>query len=116
MSDWVAVAQADEIPLGECKVVWLDDDAIAVYRLEDGYYAILDRCSHADFELSAGSVEGDEVECCLHGARFSIKTGEALSAPAYEPVHIFPVRVVDGRVEVRNDLEDEMGLMPPGRR
>lgn len=106
MSKWVTVAQVDEIPVGECKVVWVDDDAIAVYRLEDGYYAIYDCCTHEEFELSAGCVEGDEVECCMHGARFSIKTGEALSAPAYEPVHVFPVRVVDDRVEVRNDLWD----------
>lgn len=106
MSDWVAVAQVDEIPVGECKVVWVEDDPIALYRLEDGYYAILDCCTHDDYELSAGSVEGDVVECCMHGARFSIKTGEALSAPAYEPVHVFPVRVVDDRIEVRNDLGD----------
>lgn len=106
MSDWVAVAKEGEIPLSECKVVWLDEDAIAVYHLEDGYYALADCCTHEDYELSAGSVEGDEVECCMHGARFSIKTGEALTAPAYEPVHVFPVRVVDGNVELRNDLDD----------
>lgn len=106
MSDWIVVAQEGEIPLGESKAVWVDEDAVVVFHLEDGYYALYDCCTHEDYELSAGSVEGDQVECCLHGARFSIKTGEALSAPAYEAVHTFPVRVVDGRIEVRNDLDD----------
>ncbi|MDN5851099.1 MAG: non-heme iron oxygenase ferredoxin subunit [Nitrococcus sp.] len=106
MSNWVAVAQEGEIPLGECKAVWVDNDAVAVFHLEDGYHALYDRCTHEDYELSAGAVEGDEVECCMHGARFSIKSGEALCAPAYEAVHVFPVRVVDGNIEVRNDLDD----------
>lgn len=106
MSDWVAVAQEGEIPVGECKAIWLDNDPVALFHLEDGYYALYDCCTHEEYELSEGSVEGDEVECCMHGARFSIKTGEALAAPAYEPVHVFPVRVVNGTVELRNDLDD----------
>lgn len=106
MNDWVTVAQEDEIPVGECKAVWVDGDAIVVFHLEDGYYALYDCCTHEDYELSEGVVEGDEVECSMHGARFSIKTGEVVAPPAYEPVHVFPVRVVGGRIELRNDLDD----------
>jgi 3-phenylpropionate/trans-cinnamate dioxygenase ferredoxin subunit len=102
VDDWVPVAREGEIPLDECKVVTLDDEAVAVYCLEDGYYAIRDLCTHDASELSTGEVEDGEVECCMHGAHFSIKTGEALSAPAYEPVETFPVRVVDGMIQVRD--------------
>jgi 3-phenylpropionate/trans-cinnamate dioxygenase ferredoxin component len=51
-------------------------------------------------------VDGDEVICPRHGARFCIRTGEALSPPAYEPVPTFPVRVTDGMVQVRDDRWD----------
>jgi 3-phenylpropionate/trans-cinnamate dioxygenase ferredoxin subunit len=56
--------------------------------------------------LTGGSVEGDEIVCPRHGARFSIRTGEALSAPAYEPTETFPVRIDDGEVQVRDDRWD----------
>jgi 3-phenylpropionate/trans-cinnamate dioxygenase ferredoxin subunit len=56
--------------------------------------------------LTGGFVEGDVIVCPRHGARFSIRTGEALSAPAYEPTDIFPVRVHDGNVQVRDDRWD----------
>ncbi|HQT27571.1 MAG TPA: nitrite reductase (NAD(P)H) small subunit, partial [Burkholderiales bacterium] len=56
--------------------------------------------------LVGGCVEGDEVVCPRHGAHFSIRTGEALSAPAYEPISIFPVRIEDGIVQVRDDRWD----------
>ncbi len=104
MSTWVRVAKEGEIPLDECKVVWLESQAVAVYHLQDGYYAIRDLCTHADAELSDGYVEDGEVECCLHGARFSIRTGEALAAPAYEAVDTFPVRIADGYVEVYEEV------------
>ena len=56
---------------------------------------------------SAGNpVEGDEIICPRHGARFCVRTGAALSPSAYEPVHCFPVRVVGGIVQVRDDRFD----------
>lgn len=102
MSEWTFVALEGDIPLDSCKTVWVDDELVVVYHLSDGYYAIQDLCTHENAPLSDGLVENGEVECCLHGARFSIKTGEALTPPAYEAVPTFPVRIIDGRVEVRD--------------
>lgn len=70
------------------------------------YYAIEDMCTHDGGELASGAVEGDEVVCPRHGARFCIKSGKALTPPAYEDVHSFPVRVENGVVQVRDDRDD----------
>ena len=58
---------------------------------------------HAGGQLTGGTIEGGEIVCPRHRARFSIRTGEALTAPAYEPVAKFPVRVENGLIQVRDD-------------
>lgn len=106
MSDWVDVARDGELKDGQCRVVDVDDTMIAVFYRDGTYYAIEDMCTHDGGELASGDVEGDEVICPRHGARFCIKNGRALSAPAYEDVETFPVRVEDGAVQVRDDRFD----------
>lgn len=106
MDDWVFVANENEIRPGTCRLVDVDDDMIAVYNVDGRYYAIEDRCTHDGGELASGEVEGCQVICPRHGARFNIKTGEALSAPAYEPVHSFPLRHESGKIYIRDDRWD----------
>ena len=71
----------------------VEERRIAVYRLEDGYYAIEDVCTHDGGPLAEGEIDGDQVICPRHGARFSIRTGAALTFPAITPVEQYPVRV-----------------------
>ncbi|HHQ42086.1 MAG TPA: non-heme iron oxygenase ferredoxin subunit, partial [Chromatiales bacterium] len=65
-----------------------------------------DVCTHDGGCLAGGDIEGREVVCPRHGARFDLLTGEATAPPAYEPVHVFPVKVEGGRVYVRDDRWD----------
>ncbi|MEJ2343942.1 MAG: non-heme iron oxygenase ferredoxin subunit [Gammaproteobacteria bacterium] len=106
MSDWIDVAQADEIPCGSYRVVDLDGEDIAVFNLDGELYAIQDLCTHDGGELTGGERCGFEIECPRHGARFNIKTGEVTAPPAYEPVHTFPVRVHSGKIQLRDDRLD----------
>ena len=71
-------------------------DEVAVVRSGDRVYAIADECSHAAIPLSEGDVGDGEIECYLHGSRFSLTTGEPLGLPATEPVPVY-------RVEVQGD-------------
>jgi 3-phenylpropionate/trans-cinnamate dioxygenase ferredoxin subunit len=103
VSDWVRVCASDELLPGESRVAWDGDTPILVVNLDGGYYALEDKCSHEDFELSVGSIDGDQIECTLHGARFDLRSGEALCAPAYAPVAKFPVKLEDGAVWTRDD-------------
>ena len=106
MSEWMDVAKEGEFELERAKLAEIDGAKIAVYRLDDGFYAIEDVCTHDNGELASGCVENGEVICPRHQAHFSIRTGEALTAPAYEPVAVFPVRVENGVVQVRDDRWD----------
>ncbi len=74
---------------------------VAVARGSEGFFAIEDLCTHDGAELAGGAVEGAEIICPRHGARFCLRTGEALSPPAYEAVRVFEVKVESGRVWVR---------------
>ncbi|TNJ33687.1 non-heme iron oxygenase ferredoxin subunit [Arenimonas terrae] len=103
MSGWVRVCSTAELLPGESRVAWDGDTPILVVNLDGDVHALEDKCSHEDYELSAGAIDGDQVECTLHGARFDLRSGEALCAPAYAPVRKFPVKVEDGAVWTRDD-------------
>ncbi|MHC1479263.1 non-heme iron oxygenase ferredoxin subunit [Frateuria aurantia] len=106
MSDWVMVATRSELLPGEHRVVWDGDTGIVVYNIEGELYAIEDQCTHDALELSSGEVEGHEVICPWHGARFDLRTGAALCAPAYEPVASFPVKEEHGAIWTRDNRQD----------
>ncbi|MBA0902915.1 MAG: non-heme iron oxygenase ferredoxin subunit [Candidatus Nitrotoga sp.] len=106
MSDWVTVAKVDELLPGDWRVVDVHGAQALVCNLGGKYYAIEDVCTHDSGRLTGGVIEGDEIICPRHGARFSIRTGEALTAPAYEPTATFPVRIEDNEVQVCDDRWD----------
>jgi 3-phenylpropionate/trans-cinnamate dioxygenase ferredoxin subunit len=106
MSDWTDVATVGEIAPSTCKVVDLDGTNIAVFNIDGAYFAIEDVCTHDGGDLSSGCLEGDQIICVRHGARFCVRTGEALTAPAYEPTAVFPVRVENGVIQVRDSRWD----------
>lgn len=84
---------ASEIPVGSVLAVDLGGDVdIAVVNTAEGFFAIEDRCSHADVALSEGDVDGCTLECLAHGSRFDLRTGKPLEPPAVAPVATYPVR------------------------
>lgn len=103
MNGWVRVCAAAELLPGESKVAWDGDTPILVVNLDGELHALEDRCTHEDFELSAGQVQDGQIECVLHGARFDLRTGEALCPPAYVPVRKFPVMRQDDAIWTRDD-------------
>jgi len=81
---------------------------IVVFNLDGELYALEDQCSHEEFALSNGAFDPDtgSIECVLHGARFDVRNGRALCAPAYEPVVKFPVKIEHGGIWSRDDREE----------
>ena len=98
----VEVAAEGSFPPGSSKIVRDGDLWVGVYNCGGTLYAIEDRCSHDDGPLCEGDWDPEEgvVVCPRHGANFDIRTGEALTLPAFEPVETYPVRVADGIVKV----------------
>jgi 3-phenylpropionate/trans-cinnamate dioxygenase ferredoxin subunit len=103
---WIDAVAVNDLPSGACRAVHAHGVFIAVFNVDGTFYAIEDVCSHEEETLSTGVLEGGEITCPRHGARFSVVTGEALSAPAYEPVATFPVRIEGGMVQVRTGRPD----------
>ena len=106
MTDWATVARLEKFKPGTHKVVDVDGTNIVVFNLEGNFYAIEDVCTHDGGQLTGGEMEGDQIICPRHGARFCIRTGAALSAPAYEATSTFPVRIENSEVQVRDDRWD----------
>lgn len=101
---WVEVLRTDQVDSGRGVRVDIGGERIAILRDGDEWYALGDRCSHAEASLSEGDVYDGEVECPRHGSQFDLVSGKPLSLPATRPVPTYPVRVRDGVVEVEVDL------------
>jgi len=91
---------SDLVP-NTAKRVVLDGIPIAVVLDGQGtVHAIGDTCTHGDISLSEGFVEDDTLECWAHGSKFELATGRPRTLPAYEPVPVFAVEIVDGDVYI----------------
>lgn len=106
MSDWINVCPAEELVEGKRTVVDVDDVMVIVFNHGGEYLAIEDVCTHDYASLDDGELQGDEIICPRHAARFNIRTGEAQCAPAYEAIPTFPTRVEDGMLQVRDERWD----------
>ena len=98
--EFIPVAGVEDLPTGERLYIEIDGQQIVVFNLAGGLFAIADVCSHDDGPVGDGDLEGEEVICPRHGARFDIRTGKALALPAVADIPAYPVRVVDGQIEV----------------
>jgi 3-phenylpropionate/trans-cinnamate dioxygenase ferredoxin component len=76
VSDYVSIAQADELRDGEMKKVEVDGRELLLARVDGSYYAIDDRCPHMGGDLSKGSLQGSIVTCPKHGSRFDVRDGQ----------------------------------------
>ncbi len=100
MVEFVTVARTSDVAPGSVQVVTLKGHRIALCNAEGEFYAISDVCTHDMGPLDQGELEDHEIECPRHGARFDVRTGEVLALPAVLPIKTYPVRVVDGEVQV----------------
>ncbi len=107
---WTFVCPTGELLPGEMRTTFdeVTGTPIIVFNLDGDLYALEDQCSHEDFGLSGGGefdTGAGTIECVLHGAKFDVRDGRALCAPAYEPVAKFPVKVEHGGVWARDDRD-----------
>lgn len=105
MSRWLDIANIDELTPGSRGVFDVDGIAVAVFNLGGEFFAIRDACPHDGGELAKGKLEGEEIICPRHGARFSIRTGAVLGPPAYEDLRTYEVRISHGKIQVAAEEE-----------
>jgi nitrite reductase/ring-hydroxylating ferredoxin subunit len=98
---WLTVAKAGDLAPGAMKAVEAGDRALALYNIEGIFYATDNECTHAYAMLTDGAIDGDVIECPLHGGAFEIKTGKGLGAPIFCDLKTYPTRVQFGDVQVQ---------------
>jgi nitrite reductase/ring-hydroxylating ferredoxin subunit len=94
------IAALDDLAPGQVMRVEVEGRALCLAHVRGlGFFAVDDRCTHEDTELSDGELDGVEIECPLHGSRFDVTTGEVRGLPATVPTNVYPV-VVDDRMQL----------------
>ncbi len=106
---WTFICASEELLPGEMKTGFdeVTGAPIVVFNLDGELYSLEDQCTHEEFELSSGELDAAEgsIECILHGARFDVRDGRALCAPAYTAVPKFPVKREHGGIWSRDDRD-----------
>jgi 3-phenylpropionate/trans-cinnamate dioxygenase ferredoxin component len=98
--EYIEIAPTDQLRDGERLFVELGGKSIVLFNLAGKLFAIGDVCSHDNGPVGDGEIEENEIICPRHGARFDIRTGKATSLPAIVDIPAYPIRVVDGMVEI----------------
>jgi 3-phenylpropionate/trans-cinnamate dioxygenase ferredoxin component len=98
--EFLQVVDASEIEPGGRIVIEIDGEPIALFNVDGKFYAIGDVCTHDNGPLAEGELIGYQLICPRHGARFDIRSGKALTLPAFVDTPWYPVRVVNGWIEI----------------
>lgn len=98
--DYYSVAPVEDLPNGERLFIEIREEFIVVFNIGGDYYAIADLCTHDDGPLGDGEISDHAIACPRHGARFDLRTGEALTLPAVTDIPAYPLRVRDGVIEI----------------
>jgi nitrite reductase/ring-hydroxylating ferredoxin subunit len=101
----VVLARADDLPEGEVLRAVVNGKAIAVYNVGGTFYASDDVCNHGQASLSEGYLDGEEIECPLHGGRFNVRTGAPCAPPVTRPIKTYRVALRDGLVVLADPAE-----------
>lgn len=97
---FTTVASVRDVPPGKGKQVIVNGRRIALFNVGGAFHAIEDNCPHRGAPLSDGDLEGREVICSWHGARFDVATGANLSPPAPHGVAVFATQVVGDAIQI----------------
>jgi len=100
MNGYVKVASTDEVEPGKGKLIEVQGKNIALFNVDEKFFAIDNTCTHSGGPLSDGILTGDEVTCPWHGAKFNVTSGEVCSPPAAKGVNRYNVRVVGSQIEI----------------
>ena len=98
--EFIPIAQIEDLNSGERMFVEIDELPVVVFNIANQLYAIADICSHDDGPLGDGDLDGFEITCPRHGARFDVRDGKATSLPAIVDIPAYPTRIVNGQIEV----------------
>lgn len=103
---WHDVARENSIAPGEYVICELADVEVLVANLDGNLYAVENTCTHDGGSLEGACIQNNEIVCPRHGARFCLQTGAVTSPPAYEDLETYPIRILDGRIQVGDQAQE----------
>jgi len=112
MDEWIRVASVYDIPANSLVTAQSDGVDLIIYQTGGRFYIYSDRCPHQDVPLSDGYLVGNALICRLHGAKFDLKTGDCLRAPARGNLRGYDVSVRDGYLFIRRSEVGERAAYP----
>ena len=98
--EYVEIAPASELPNGERLFFEIEGKPIVIFNIAGQFFSIGDICSHDDGPVGEGDVEGFTITCPRHGGEFDLQTGKAVQLPAVVDIPAYPVKVVDGMIQL----------------
>ena len=98
--EFIEITSTSELPNGGRLFVEIADKPIVIFNIADQFFAIGDVCTHDNGPLGDGDLEGHDIVCPRHGAKFDIRTGKAVQMPAVEDIPAYPVQVRAGNIFV----------------
>jgi 3-phenylpropionate/trans-cinnamate dioxygenase ferredoxin subunit len=117
VTEFFPACRVGDVALHSAKRILIDGLAVAIVHADEGFFAINDRCSHADVSLADGEIDGCAIECWLHGSAFDLRTGVPLSLPAIEPVATYALRITGDGEEAIIEVDPtpiRASMSPPG--
>ncbi len=98
--EFIRIVKASDIPEGERLVLEINNLPIVIFNVSGELMATGDLCSHDEGPIGDGDIDGDQIVCPRHGARFDLHTGKALTLPAVEGIPVYPIQIVDDFIEI----------------
>ena len=98
--EFLEIAPTSELPEGERLFIEIGGKPIVIFKIAGQFFSIADVCSHDDGPVGEGLLEGYNITCPRHGAQFDIRTGKVVQMPAVVDIPAYPVRVVDGMIQL----------------
>jgi 3-phenylpropionate/trans-cinnamate dioxygenase ferredoxin subunit len=98
--EYYDIAPASELPNGERLFVEIEGKSLVIFNIAGQYFSIADICTHDDGPVGEGDIEEFKITCPRHGGEFDLRTGKAVQLPVVEDIPAYPVRVVDGMIQL----------------
>lgn len=100
---FVKVAEKGDVEPGDALKIGDGASAIAIFNVDGEFFATQDQCTHGEWSLTDGYLDGDIIECTLHWGKFCVRTGKVKARPACDPIRIYPIEVRDDEIFVDVD-------------
>jgi 3-phenylpropionate/trans-cinnamate dioxygenase ferredoxin component len=105
MSDYIAVAAADELKPAQMKRVLVNGKRLLLCNSSGTLYCVDEMCSHEDYSLYLGCIKDGKIKCSLHGSYFDLVTGQPTCEPADQAIRTYPVKIEAGQVWVQPSVK-----------